>query len=581
MSQQPQRPAYLTLAAFAALLIGTVSLAFTGWLAHSTHTGLRAVEDAAYLAFRALIFDGVYASPDQIEAGAGGDWRLIAARWMGGAVFAWAAAAAVLAIFQSAAAAFRARMARGRLLVIGDHDIAAAFVSEALGREPVIHLTGEVDEPRREGRLIRLPHRAGDADDAMVLAGRARRVVVAEADPADSAEVALSLARTHARKAGVSVHISTPWVAERLHHLADGDEVFAFSEANAGARAVMAAHPPFLLARRKEASAPHILIVGFDDFGEALACDLVAAGRTADQGPPWISVLEPDAGRLADFAARRPEFDMAATLTALSGRAGDAVAWPKGAPAVCAVYVCARSVTEGLAAAVALQERARRDTAFSAPIFIHTAGGGGLAVTHGGTTHLADLQIYGFGRLDEAAHISGAALPDPDIHARAVHEAYLAISARLARDAAPRSVSPWDSLSEIYRVSNRRVIAHISAKLASLDFDLEPWLALPAAERPVMPALHPDDAVWRSEGERAMIAELEHERSLADRRLEGWRLGPRDDHLKLHPNLVAFAALPEDVRAFDFGVADWLLETLPRSPGGLRRRPCTWPQEPL
>ncbi len=48
------------------------------------------------------------------------------------------------------------------------------------------------------------------------------------------------------------------------------------------------------------------------------------------------------------------------------------------------------------------------------------------------------------------------------------------------------------------------------------------------------------------------LAEMEHERWCAERTREGWRYGPpspSDKARKTHPDLVAWAALPEGERA--------------------------------
>src|SRR5205814_1982099 len=83
---------------------------------------------------------------------------------------------------------------------------------------------------------------------------------------------------------------------------------------------------------------------------------------------------------------------------------------------------------------------------------------------------------------------------DPDAAARAVHEGYSRFRGQ--------AVTPWEQLPEEMRVSNRRVVSHIPAKLASVGFDLEPWLAVPDEERPWPPPLAPGALLFRDEAER-------------------------------------------------------------------------------
>lgn len=178
----------------------------------------------------------------------------------------------------------------------------------------------------------------------------------------------------------------------------------------------------------------------------------------------------------------------------------------------------------------------------------------------GGVKALEALRLYSFGGLDEAARNSRVLAVDPDAGARRIHQAYAGVAAR-----------PWETLSEELRVSNRRVLNHLPAKLYSLGFDLEPWLAGPGVGVG-LPALAPDEPVFRDRDERQALAELEHRRWMADRRMNGWRYGPiRDDKRKFHPDLVHFDQLPAEVRDLDFAIVDWLIDNMPRAPGGLTR----------
>jgi hypothetical protein len=125
------------------------------------------------------------------------------------------------------------------------------------------------------------------------------------------------------------------------------------------------------------------------------------------------------------------------------------------------------------------------------------------------------------------------------------------------------------------RASNRRVVGHIPTKLAALGFDLDPWLALPDEERPWPPPLAPGAALFRDDAERTRLAVLEHERWMADRRLNGWRQGAtRDNARKIHTDFVPFDDLSETVKGFDYAVVDCLDSYLPRRPGGLERLPA-------
>jgi hypothetical protein len=49
------------------------------------------------------------------------------------------------------------------------------------------------------------------------------------------------------------------------------------------------------------------------------------------------------------------------------------------------------------------------------------------------------------------------------------------------------------------------------------------------------------------------LAALEHERWMAQRRMEGWRhtAGDKDQDRRLHPSLIPYAALSNDIQEYD------------------------------
>jgi hypothetical protein len=362
------------------------------------------------------------------------------------------------------------------------------------------------------------------------------------------------------------VHLDDPAIAEGVHHIEGGVDLFAFSEAHAAARSIMVRHPPFLLAERYGAPAVHVLILGFDGLGQELACDIALNCAGMNLGRPRITVIDENAASAKrDFLHRRPEFPKVCDLEVFAHL--EDACFGSGAAdhpsVVCSSYVCLRDSAVAMAAAIGLREAAIRLDWICGPIFTRLRSGG-LMRPPGGVSSLESRKLYGFGGLADSAAASRALLADPDAAARAIHENYSRIGGG--------SAGPWENLPEDMRASNRRVMAHIPAKLATLGFDLEPWLALPDEERTWPPALTLGATMFRDPAERTRLAVLEHERWMADRRLNGWRLGEvRDNARKIHTDLVPFDDLSDAVKAFDYAVVDWLDIYLPRRPGGLDR----------
>ncbi|HLZ85210.1 MAG TPA: RyR domain-containing protein [Caulobacteraceae bacterium] len=395
-------------------------------------------------------------------------------------------------------------------------------------------------------------------------------MVIAEADLGESVENALRAAargKAGPGSAAIAVHLDDPAMAEGIHHIEGGVDLYAFSEAHAVARSIMLRHPPFLLAGLCGAPAVHVLILGFDGLGQELARDVALNAMALDLGRPRITVVDHDAAFVKrGFLHRHPEFPHICDLEVFGHLEEARFGVPAAAPArptVCASYVCLRDSAVALAAAIGLRESAIRHDGIAGPIFTRLRSGG-LMRPPGGVKTLQSLKLYGFGGLADSSAASRALLADPDAAAKAVHENYARIGGF--------SAGPWEQLPEDLRASNRRVVSHIPAKLATLGFDLESWLALPDDQRPWPPPLAPGAALFRDAAERTRLAVLEHERWMADRRLNGWRLGERRDNArKIHTDLVPFEDLSQAVKAFDYAVIDWLDAYLPRRPGGLER----------
>lgn len=100
------------------------------------------------------------------------------------------------------------------------------------------------------------------------------------------------------------------------------------------------------------------------------------------------------------------------------------------------------------------------------------------------------------------------------------------------------AMRPWEQLSEAYREANRHQADHIPVKLRAVG------CVTAAVNDPRPPA------VW-SDAEVELLSAIEHARWNANRWLEGWQLGPRNDARKTHPKLVPWAELDEPTRQYD------------------------------
>lgn len=483
------------------------------------------------------------------------DWRFRVGRWTGAGVV-FSSLLALAALLHEHLATGLARWTKQAVVVIGSAPLAlAAFEAARRSHRSALWLgaggfgsTGLRDIalawPQYERtRAVREHTRNAD------------HVLIADSDDAD----ALSLARA-ARAAAPSAQITVLMHDMRLAEDAAGTlnepNTRVLSTAAVAARALARAHPPFLIAKERGHSRIHALMVGFGQTGQAIARDLIVNCRTTYLDLPRITVIDPQAKALEGvLRVRAPELDQCADTLFLDGEIGGRAVRPN--PAVIArdlaaggpltiAYVCLTEDMDALSAAATLQSLLRAMDIQQPPIFVqlrkaHVVGdgdGGGLDA------------LTAFGELDAVLDASEFLSDAPDVAARAFCEAYRAgLPAAERNDPANRSAAPWDHLDETWRQANRDVVAHIPAKLASVDIPPERWRGAAG-----LPQLGEAERLYHGHSDLEVLARLEHERWNAQRRMEGWRYvdaPAKDQGRRLHPSLRGYDALTEQIKEYD------------------------------
>jgi hypothetical protein len=525
--------------------IATVSLGLWGWLANGDK-----IADAAYKSLALFeINNDAYTSGIGLD-----DWRFRLGRWTGaGTVFS--SLIAVAALLRQHLASAMARWTKQSVVVIGSGGLAgAAFGAARRARKSVLWLGAPEFSSASFGDIaLSWPPRDRPAS-VREHARQADQILIAADDDAE----ALVFARA-ARAASPAAHLTVVMrdvrLAEDAAATLNQSRTRVLSSATVAARALMIDHPPFLIARQLGQPRIHALIIGFGQVGQAIARDLIVNCRTTYLELPRLTVIDPAAAELESaWRVRTPEIDACADMAFVAGEVGARAVRPEpgriaetlaaGGP-ITAAYICLGDDPGALDAAAMLQSLLRLVGVKAPPIFVRLREASVVEPGHGRGLDV----LIPFGDMDlllEASEFLSAA---PDLAARAYSEAYRATLPPEKRDDPKNgSARPWDQLDETYRQANRDAVAHIPAKLASGGVDPALWRGARGLPR------IGDACLYRDDAELEALAALEHERWMAQRRMDGWRwtdAPSKDEARRLHPSLVPYAALTDDVQEYD------------------------------
>jgi len=134
------------------------------------------------------------------------------------------------------------------------------------------------------------------------------------------------------------------------------------------------------------------------------------------------------------------------------------------------------------------------------------------------------------------AGVSDMGFNELDRMGRVVHESYLKINHTRPNHKKPNTL-PWDALPEAYQQSSRDQAAYAFFTLRKLGFQIDA-VAAPIGDIP-------EHLVER-------LASIEHGRWNYERICSGWRYASqKDDDKHLSPYLVAWDALPDEIKEYD------------------------------
>lgn len=543
------------------LAVTTSVLGVMGWRQND-----RSWFDAVYLALKAIPGSDAYNEAPNCYV----QW----ARFLGVITQITGVVAIFLALFEQTmlriASAWRSR----HIVLIGDDALSGHLATQC--SQKTTYLQKGRSDFDDQNRTIYAPLTGTDIASLNYAAvKKARHFVLATSDDQRNFDMAMRAEQFFADKPDrpqIHVRFGNFHLAQRFSDLPKAQRIAAFCFSELMAKYVVKSFPPFLLAADRQQQRIHILAFGRSDHVEALIVAVLLYTRTIRFGIPIFSILtEDEAGFTAYMHDRYPEIDEEAEFRPIKtywpdiNRQDDQAARPHfGMEPITAIYSLYDEPGQSINQAWFWQKYFRDQRHDQAPIFALTGGHIEADLWQG--DRLRETNVIPFGALDEVLLAYELMAKDPDALARDYHETYR----NRANEKKPANL-PWPTLPEEYRISNRRQVDHIPAKLFEAGLDLRSWIMTHDIWRDP-PYLAEGQSLYTGDDMRTRLAELEHLRWNADRRINGWRQdAPRDEVKKHHPNLVPFDQLDSDTQGYDLGFVDRLGDFLHRKSGKLRR----------
>lgn len=195
-------------------------------------------------------------------------------------------------------------------------------------------------------------------------------------------------------------------------------------------------------------------------------------------------------------------------------------------------YVCFDQDDLSLQCFQSLLQSMRNTEYAAASLYIRLSGRKKLATLFESFEYKSwyDPYIHIFGEVSALYGLDYLILGTQDRLARQVHEFYTKTYGT--------TLGAWETLSEVFKESNRQQADHMRQKLISVGCTFE--------------QSNSAHGFRFSAQETTALAELEHQRWLAERLSTGWKYAERrNDDLLLHPSMVPFDQLSEEEKAKD------------------------------
>lgn len=495
-------------------------------------------------------------------------WELELARLLLPAIATYAAVKALIVIFWEQLQLLRVSFIKDHVVICGLGRKGMLLAQKF--REQGYHVVmieldkgnDMIDQCKDKGTIVLL----GDARDQKQLrkarVHKAKYLISVCGNDGVNAEVVVNsheLVKDRASKAlTCAVHIVDPQLCHLLREQeigtgkANAFRLEFFNIFDSGARSWLKEYPPFSETEDIHSSPPHLLVVGVGLLGESLVVHaakkwkflpsrtsqrlrITIIDKVAEKKKESLYSRYPQLEKVCDLVPRQMDIE------ASNFQRADFLFDNHKRCDVTSVFVCLDNDSFGLSAALTLHQHIRE---YKIPIVVKMTYDTGLATLLHGKNESDDsfVGLHAFGLLERTCQPDLLLGGTHEILARAIHEDYVRVQKEEGQTPQTKPyMVPWDELPEYVRESNRLQADSIGLKLKAIGCCLVPLADWDAELFKFTPE------------EVEIIAEMEHERWMSERRGAGWTYspGPKNIKKKTTPYLVPWDALSEDIKNLD------------------------------
>jgi hypothetical protein len=483
------------------------------------------------------------------------------------ALVSWSAAAikGLFTLASKRVELIRCRLHRNHAIVCGLGRQGVQLASDLIAHGiPVIVIELDRDNSQvKKLRSVGVPVLMGSAADTAMLsdaaAKHARFIFAVAGDDKVNIEIATRAfeCRATLSHAGpiqrCAVHIENAEISElfserRLFKTPTDDfDAHLFDINRLAARTLLDRYPPD---RFQEVHGPDdppatILVFGTEMLAHEVVTQIARVGHYGNKRKPIVQLITSDADPVSRSVERRRavlsdfvELEINDTVDFELLLTNDDVLEElvsRHQPSI--VYTCLSTAVGSLRLVAGLQ---RVGATQRAKVVVCTANRDDFTLLAPSPEERADFDFTLFDVMRETCTVENIMRERLDDLARAIHEDYVTRQTGLGYSVTTNStLVPWRALPEVFREANRHQADYLAVKLRVLGYD-------PPSKMP------PSDLKLTDE-QLELVAELEHRRWLAGKKLAGWRYtsGPKDAAKRIAPTIVAWEALTEEEKEKD------------------------------